>query len=152
MERPLPQRPSGPGGLKAGGPPDRALPPWSLSPATLVTVVDKCLEVIKLMLSANCVMPGLVDAGEKYDNPPVFQTLIFQFGTEWIVIINSEFLKRVTTVSHDDSCLGLVIPSFNKSWVAKLMSNNEAHNLFDSEPLAEDRIDLAIFSLLTVLR
>ena len=77
------------------------------------------------MLSAGCVMSGLVDAGEKYDNPPVFQTSIFQFGTEWIVIINSEFPKRVTTVSKDDSCLGVVIPSFNKSWVAKLMSNNE---------------------------
>jgi hypothetical protein len=66
------------------------------------------------MLSAGCVMSGLVDAGEKYDNPPVFQTSIFQFGTEWIVIINSEFPKRVTTVSQDDSCLGVVIPSFNK--------------------------------------
>jgi hypothetical protein len=77
------------------------------------------------MLSAGCVMSGLVDAGEKYDNPPVFQTSIIQFGTEWIVIINSEFPKRVTTVSQDDSCLGVVIPSLNKSWIAKLMSNNE---------------------------
>ena len=77
------------------------------------------------MLSAGCVMSGLVDAGEKYDNPPVFQTSIIQFGTEWIVIINSEFPKRVTTVSQDDSCLGVEIPSFNKSWIAKLMSNNE---------------------------
>ena len=55
------------------------------------------------MLSAGCVMSGMVDAGEKYDNPPVFQTSIIQFGTEWIVIINSEFPKRVTTVSQDDS-------------------------------------------------
>ena len=77
------------------------------------------------MLSAGCVMSGLVNAGGKYDNPPVFQTSIIQFGTEWIVIINSEFPKRVTTVSQDDSCLGVVIPSFNKSWIAKLMSNNE---------------------------
>ena len=75
---------------------------------------------------------------------------IFQFGTEWIVIINSEIPKRITTVSKDDSCLDVVIPSFNKSWVAKLMSNNEAHNLF--KPLAEDHTDLTIFSLLTALR
>jgi hypothetical protein len=87
-------------------------------------------------------MSGLVDAWEKYDNPPVFHAWIFPIGFEWTVIINSEFPKRVTTVSQDDSCLGVVIPSFNKSWVAKLMSNNEAHNLF--EPLAEDNTDLTI--------
>ena len=92
-------------------------------------------------------MSGMVDAGEKYDNPPVFQTSIFQFGTEWIVIINSEFPKRVTTVSQDDSCLGVVIPSFNKSWVAKLKSNNELKTCFSPwlfQPLAEDNTDLTI--------
>ena len=82
------------------------------------------------MLSADCVMSGLVDAGEKYDNPPVFQTSIFQFGTEWIVIIISEFPKRITTVSQADSCLDVGIHSFNTSWVAKLMSNNEFKTCF----------------------
>jgi hypothetical protein len=47
------------------------------------------MVVITLMLSAGCVMSGLVDAGEEYNNPPVFHTSIFQFGSEWIAIINS---------------------------------------------------------------
>jgi hypothetical protein len=42
-----------------------------------VTVVDICLEVVKLMLSADCVMSGLVDAWEKYYDPPVFHTSFF---------------------------------------------------------------------------
>ncbi len=88
-----------------------------------------CLQVVKLMLSADCDMSGLVDAWEKYDTPPVFHTSIFQFGSEWTVIMNSEFPQSITILLSQyllDSSLGIVIPSVNKSWVAKLMSNNKA--------------------------
>jgi hypothetical protein len=35
-----------------------------------------------LMLSAGCVVSGLVNAGEECSNPPVLHTSIFQFGSE----------------------------------------------------------------------
>ncbi len=38
-----------------------------------------------LMLSAGCVMSGLVDAREQYNYPPVFDTLIFQVDFECVV-------------------------------------------------------------------
>ena len=70
-------------------------------------------------------MSRLVDAGKEYDNTPVFHTSIFQFDSEWVAIINSEFPLSITIVLSQyllDSSLGIVIPFFRESWAAKLKS------------------------------